>query len=85
MSPLTPSEKSQRGRIGGFKVHALYDSTELTAPARAASPAGIDWHLNHVPAEITDPAERLKRAEHLRKAYFATLAFKSARACRRSS
>ena len=62
------------GRLGAHKLHATHDSRELTKNARAAADARF--------YNATDPAlseaERQRRAAHLRKAYFAELALKSA-------
>jgi hypothetical protein len=70
---------SLAGRVGAHRLHALYDSRELTANARAAADARF--------YDATDPtlpeAERQRRAEHLRKAYYAELALKSATARRK--
>lgn len=33
---LTPAERSLRGRMGAYAVHARYDPRVTTAPARAA-------------------------------------------------
>jgi hypothetical protein len=72
--PLTPVERSLRGRIGAETSWAkTEDRTARTAKARKA-------FEDKLLAEADgDP----KRAEHLRKAYFARLALKSAQARRR--
>jgi hypothetical protein len=71
---LTPTQRSIRGQIGAHTSWAnTKDRTARTAKARTA----FD---NRFLAEADgDP----KRAEHLRKAYFARLALKSAQARRR--
>lgn len=72
----TESFAAMMGRIGAHKSHALHDGREITKNARAAFEAKF--------YEQTDPAlpeaERQRRAEHLRKAYFAQLALASANA-----
>ena len=70
----TESVAAMMGRIGAHKLHATHDSRELTVNARAAFEARF--------FEQTDPelplAERLRRAEHLRKEHFARMALASA-------
>ena len=67
------------GRVGAHRLHAMHDSKELTKNARAA------FHRRFY--DQTDPAlpeaERIRRAEHLRRAHMAELSLKSARARRR--
>ena len=69
------------GRIGAHRLHTTHDSRELTRNARAA------FHDSFL--EKVDPAlptaERLRRAEHLRKAHYAELAARSAKARRAKS
>jgi hypothetical protein len=61
-------------------LHATHDSTEITAPARAAFNSRFENEVD--PGGILSPQERERRAEHARKAYFAGLALKSSRARR---
>jgi hypothetical protein len=65
---------SLAGKAGAHRLHALYDSRELTKNARTAADRRF--------YDQTDPAlpetERQRRAAHLRKAYFAELALRSA-------
>jgi hypothetical protein len=68
-----------RGRIGAYALHATHDPRETTRAAREAANARFE---RQVPADVTDPAERARRAEYLRKAYFAGLALQSAKARR---
>ena len=92
---LTASERSLRGKIGAARQHALHDVRETTRAARAASPQSVDYWETHTvdsdgniiyrdPAEIArlGPAEIARRARCDHKAYFARLAFKSAKARR---
>lgn len=80
-SSLTPAERSLRSRMGAYSLHARYDSHEITANARAASPGSIDYWLAKVDPENALPeTERRRRAECAKKAHFAKLAFASARA-----
>lgn len=75
------------GRVGGLASWAnTPDRPARTAAARRHSPGGIDYHLERLDAarfaDATD-AQRLAAAEAARRAYFARLALKSAKARRR--
>ncbi len=73
--------RSLQARVNAYKLHAHHDSRELTAAAREKF---LTRFLDEVDPDRTLPeAERLRRAESARKAYFATLALKSARARRK--
>lgn len=75
---LTPSERSLHARMAAHRQHAAGRTN--TAPARAAF---LDRFEREVDPDLTlDPAERARRAEHARKAYFTGLALKSAKARR---
>jgi hypothetical protein len=75
---LSPSERTLRARRAAHLLHAKYDSGELTKPARAAFE---ERFYNQVDPDRTLPeAERHRRAEHAKKAYFTGLAIKSAKA-----
>jgi hypothetical protein len=77
---LTPSERSLWARAAAYRLHSLYDSRDLTANARAAF---RDRFTNQVdPDRVLPEAERQRRAECARKAYYTALAAKSARARR---
>jgi hypothetical protein len=83
MSGLSSARASLLGRIGAHSAHARHDSRHLTANARAAF---LETFLNQVdPNHELPEAERLQRAAHARKAYFARLALKSAEARRTTS
>lgn len=76
--PLTPEQRSLRARIAAHAKHAKHDPRESTAPARQAF---MDRFEHEVDPDGTLPAtERARRAAQARKAYFATLAYKSSRA-----
>lgn len=80
---LTPAERSQRARLAAHVLHSRYDSRELTKPARKEFNKRF---VDEVDPERKLPAkERERRAEHARKAYFRSLALKSAIARRRRS
>jgi hypothetical protein len=65
-----------RGRIGGFTTHSRHDSREITAPARAEFLKRFELEVD--PEGQLPEAERTRRAERARRAYFAKLALKSA-------
>ncbi len=58
------------------------DRSARTAPARAALMAKFEAEVD--PDGVLTPAERARRAGHLRKAHFQRLALKSARARRKA-
>ncbi len=68
--------QSLKGRIGAHALHAKYDSKELTAPARASFMARFEREVD--PEGVLPTAERLRRADQAKKAYFARLALLSA-------
>lgn len=68
------------GRIGAHALHAKYDSHQLTAPGRAAFMSKFEREAD--PDGTLSEDERVRRAYHLRKAYFARLALRSADARR---
>ena len=74
---LTPAERSLRGRMGAYVVHARYDPRQTTAPARSAF---LKRFLDEVdPDRVLPEPERLRRAAAARKAYFTRLAFLASR------
>ena len=80
-SSLTPSERSQRSRLAAHVLHSRYDSRELTQRARDKFEQRF---LDEVdPDRVLPEAERKRRAEHARKAYFGASALKSAKARRK--
>ncbi|MGI9118554.1 MAG: hypothetical protein ACR2G7_00195 [Acidimicrobiales bacterium] len=81
--PLSPSERSLRARLAAHTLHSKYDSATLTAPARAAALARFERQVD--PEGVLPEAERHRRAEHAKKAYFTDLAYRSARARRNSA
>jgi hypothetical protein len=75
--PMTPRERSLRGRMAAYRMHALHDPRETTRAARAAFSQRF---LNEVdPERRLTERERLRRAEAARRAHFARLAYLSAR------
>jgi hypothetical protein len=75
---MADSFTTVRARLGAHALHALYDSREITAPARAAFLDRFEREVD--PDGLLPAAERARRAEHARKAYFTRLALKSAKA-----
>jgi hypothetical protein len=77
--PLTPEQKSLRGRLAAHESWAATaDPTARTAPARAAFLDRFEREVD--PDGVLDPAERARRAEHAKKSYFLRLALRSAKA-----
>jgi hypothetical protein len=76
----SPAERSLRARAAAYRLHSLYDSRELTANARAAFRDRFARQVD--PDGVLPLAERQRRAECARKAYYAALAAKSAKARR---
>jgi hypothetical protein len=76
---LTPEQRVLRGKLAAHRLHAqVQDPSAHTLPARQKF---LERFLDEVDAERVLPeAERLKRAEHARKAYFTKLAFASSKA-----
>ena len=72
-----PATMALRGRIGAYRLHATHDPRETTKAARAKFLARF---VDEVDPERSLPeAERLRRAESAKRAYFSRLALKSAR------
>ena len=76
-----PKEMARRGRIGAYRLHATHSPKETTKAAREAFMARFEREVD--PEGVLPPKERARRAEAARKAYFAQLAHKSAKARRR--
>lgn len=79
---LTPAERSLRARMAAHESWArTADPAARTAAARAAA---LDRFEKQVDPDGSLPfAERARRAEHARKAYFTRLALKSAQSRRK--
>jgi hypothetical protein len=79
---MTPAERSLRGQIAAHESWARTENRSArTAPARQAAFDKFERQVD--PDQKLLPAERARRAEHARKAYFAQLALKSAQSRRR--
>jgi hypothetical protein len=82
VSTSTPAERALRARMAAHHKWAKTDPVAGTAKARAAF---LDrFELEADPDRNLAPAERARRAEHLRKAYFTRLAYASAKARRKN-
>lgn len=73
---LTPEQRSMRARIAAHALHAQ-GKTNVKA-AHAALWERFEKEAD--PEGVLPPAERAKRAEHLRKLYYTKLAYKASRA-----
>lgn len=76
------------GSIGGNLKNAnlTYEQRiEATAPARAAGPGNLEWHMKQVDpnGEMSD-GDRLKCAQNHKKAYYARMALASAKSRRKA-
>lgn len=78
------ARRVQAARIGAHALHAqVTDPAGHTAPARKAFLDRFERQVD--PDGTLDPADRARRAEHAKKAYFLGLALKSAQARRKSA
>jgi hypothetical protein len=86
MPPPNRDRQAQFGRVGALESWSRTpDRTARTAPARHSGPSSIEWHLARLDAELFADAtdeQKLAAAESARRAYFARLALKSAKARR---
>jgi hypothetical protein len=67
----SPAERTLRGRLAAHTLHARRDSRQTTANGRAAFLARFEAEVD--PEGLLDPAERSRRAEQARRAYFTRL------------
>ncbi len=72
---MASSSHQLRGRMGGFILHARYDSHEITAPARKAFLDRFEREAD--PAGVLVPEERARRGQQLLRAHMTRLAYKS--------
>jgi hypothetical protein len=68
---LSPAERSLRARLAVHTLHATRDARQATALARAGFLARFEREVD--PDLRLDQAERRRRAEHARRAYFIRL------------
>jgi hypothetical protein len=77
---LSPTERSLRARLAAHAMQSQHDAREITAKARAAFLLRFERQAG--PDGLLPPAERQRRAQQLRSAYFAQLALAAAKARR---
>jgi hypothetical protein len=77
----TPAERSLQARHARFVQWSRHDPKVVTAPGRAAFLSRFEDEVRAANPNLA-PAEVARRAEYARKAYFAQLALKSAKARR---
>ena len=75
---MTPEARTLRARMGAHAMHAKHDPRETTKAARAAFATKFEREVD--PEGVLEPAERARRAEHARKAFYTGIALKSAQA-----
>lgn len=78
MNQQLRKDRVAAGRIGGLR-RAARDLDPKATGQRGQRGLAAPWDAQ-VPAEITDPAERARRIDLLRRAHMADLARKSAKA-----
>lgn len=76
--PSAQSDLALRGRLGAYTTHSRHDVRETTKAARSAFLLRFEREVD--PEGTLPLAERQRRAEAARKAYFVRLALSSARA-----
>jgi hypothetical protein len=72
---LTPAERTLRARLAAHTLHSVVDSRLHTEPARRAFMSRFESEVD--PDGVLGDAERTRRAEQAKKAYFTRLALKS--------
>jgi hypothetical protein len=78
---LTPEQRSLQARMAAYALHATHDPRVTTRRARDAFMARFERQVD--PDGTLPEAERRRRAEAAKKAYFLGLALKSAKARRK--
>ena len=83
MAELSPAQRSLHQRIGAYKSWAnTADPTARTQPGRDKFMARFERAVD--PEGVLPDAERRRRAEAAKRAYFLELSLKSARARRKA-
>ena len=77
-APLTAAQRRLRARMAAYSLHATHDPLDTTRAAREAFMARFERQVD--PDGRLPAPERQRRAEAAKKAYFAGLALKSAKA-----
>ena len=70
-------EKSLRHQVAAHSMHSMHDARKTTEAARKANAERFERQVD--PEGKLSPAERRHRAEHARKAYMLSLAYRSAK------
>ena len=74
---MTEIDHKLLGRIGAYRLHAFYDSKELTQNARAAAYRKFEDLVD--PDRTLEPGERRRRAIAARRAHMLQLSMRSAK------
>lgn len=80
---MTPAERSMRAKLAAHQRWAKEDPRNAMKEARRGLESKFERDAD--PEGVLDPAERHRRAEHLRKAHFLKLSLASAQARRRKA
>lgn len=75
------AEMAMRGRLGAYATLSRHDPKQTTQNGRATFLARFEREVD--PEGVLPVAERQRRAEYAKKAYFSRLAMKSAEARRK--
>ncbi|MEW6477617.1 MAG: hypothetical protein AB1679_35675 [Actinomycetota bacterium] len=78
---MTPEQRVMRARLGAFAQHAKYDPRQTTAKARQTFAERFEREVD--PDGALEPAERARRAEAAKRAYYTRLALLSSQARRK--
>ena len=76
--PLSPTQRTLRAKLAAHSLHASVDSCVHTQPGRKAFLERFEREVD--PDGVLNPAERARRADQAKKAYFVGLALKSSKA-----
>ena len=80
---MTPNERTLRGRVDAYALHAQRDARETTAKARATFLQRFEVEVD--PEGVLAPDERHRRAQAARKCYFAKLGLLAAKKKRKKN
>lgn len=75
---MTAEQRVIRARLAAHAMHAKHDPVETTAKAREAFRTKFEREVD--PDGVLPEAERLRRAESAKKAYYTRLTFAASRA-----
>jgi hypothetical protein len=80
---LSAEDRITRAKLAAHAMHAKHDSRKTTAASRAAFLQRFEDEVD--PDRVLPEGERLRRAEHARKAHMLRLALLSAKARRKTT